>query len=269
MRLYSRDYTNLYDEEKKEWERIKNERMGGFRKLNVRRNAYRNYPKGVRHYMSFFPNNFLDAVDLRNKEEELQNKLGAFNELVTSNSSKETDLLNYINRNEASFIIGSILQRYDFGHHESYVFPEFQLGNSIRIDYLIVGRNSSGYHFIAVELEAPNGRTTLNTGAPGDAMRKGTSQIDTWKDWFINNPYGISETFDKYYSNHLNLQLPREFGIHLPDKWHYVVIVGKKSDFSAATYSYQDRMKSNQRTWVFHYDKLVENAESVIGKITY
>lgn len=269
MKLYSRDYTKLHEDEIKEWERIKNSRMGGFRKLNVKENKYRSYPKAVRHYMSFFPNNFLDAVDLRNKEEELKNKLDGFNELVASNSSKETDLLNYINSNEAPFIIGSILQRYDFGHHESFVFPEFPLGNSIRIDYLIVGRNSRGYHFIAVELEAPNGRTTLKTGDPGDAMRKGTTQIDSWKDWFMNHPHSISETFDKYYNNHLNVQLPREFGIHLPDRWNYIVVVGKKSDFSTATYSYQDRMKSTQRTWVFHYNKLIENAESVIGRFTF
>ena len=47
-------------------------------------------------------------------------------------------------------IIGSIIWglSINIGNHGAYLFPEFQLGNSYKADYLLMGKSSGGYEFI-------------------------------------------------------------------------------------------------------------------------
>ena len=44
-----------------------------------------------------------------------------------------------------------------------------------------MGKNSGGYEFIFIELEAPNKRITIKDGYEGQAMRLGLNQIFDWK----------------------------------------------------------------------------------------
>lgn len=44
---------------------------------------------------------------------------------------------------------------YNFGHHDAYIIPEFMLGNSYKVDYLLIGKSSRGYEFVFIELEKP------------------------------------------------------------------------------------------------------------------
>ncbi|EGQ23769.1 hypothetical protein HMPREF9372_2653 [Sporosarcina newyorkensis 2681] len=267
VKIYSRDFTVLTKEELKEWEILKDKevvhRSGNF---VVRRSKYREYPAAVRHYESLFPNNHLDIVDLQ-KIEQLTKLTEKFHQMIDNPNSNERSILNWIRENRAYFIIASIMKGpYNFGHHDAFIFPEFQLGNTYQVDYLIVGRNSGGYEFIFVELEHPNKNITLADGHLGDAIRKGERQVIDWKYWLEANYATLYETFNKYKDP--KKLLPVEFMKYDSTRIHYAVIAGRRNDFNEKTYQLK-RQKLTEGILLLHYDNLYDSAMALIGESTY
>ena len=180
MNLYKRDYIKVPPslQETAEFNKIKEaEKIKGmeFGRINLRRN----YPEAIRHFESLFPNNHIELFDFQ-KENLMENTTQQFLDLIHNENSNERDILNFINHTPAYYIIAGIFKYFNFGHHDSYVFPEFKIGNYIA-DYLLIGKSSGGYEFIFVELEHPNGRTTLKSGHEGQSCRSGTYQIYDWR----------------------------------------------------------------------------------------
>ena len=95
--------------------------------------------------------------------------------LIHDANTNERNVLRFINHRPAYHIIAGVFKYYNFGHHDAYVFPEFALGKYIA-DYLLIGKSSGGYEFVFVELEHPNGRTTLKSGHEGETFRKQKSK---------------------------------------------------------------------------------------------
>ncbi|WP_257351438.1 hypothetical protein [Pseudalkalibacillus decolorationis] len=88
MKIYSRDYCSLTMKEKDEWNILREREVIhkiGDGDLAIRKSLYREYPVAVRHYLSLFPNNHLDIVDLRNTEY-LSNNVELFYSLINSPS---------------------------------------------------------------------------------------------------------------------------------------------------------------------------------------
>ena len=124
--------------------------------------------------------------------------------------------------------VGSLLKTYfHFGHHSAHLFPEFRLGNSFLVDFLLVGKDSGGWSFVLVELEAPAGNITLKNGDLGSAVRKGLSQVESWDEWREARYGSLAETFDK--SRRSDVCLPREFIALDKSRIHYVVVAGRRS----------------------------------------
>lgn len=269
MRLYDRDYTILTAKEIEEWDKLKKEEYYKLGKLKFRKPKFSEYPKAVRHYQSLFPNNYLDVIELRDVEK-LNSKVNSFIELVKDSTSSERTLLNYINNNKVYPIIGSILKSYDFGHHEAYLFPEFQLGNSYQVDYLLVGKSSGGYEFVFVELEHPNNKIFLKDGSQGEAFRKGLIQVNDWKRWLEINFSSLQETFKKYLNPKID-HLPEEFLIQDHTRYHYVVVAGKRVDFELnKEKKYRTRRQEiENKIKLLHYDNLYDMAKRVIGENNY
>ncbi|MFG0217226.1 DUF4263 domain-containing protein, partial [Brevibacillus porteri] len=168
MKIYDRDFTKLTQQESEEWglleEKAVTHKLGN---QSIMRNVYREYPVAVRHYLSLFPNNHLDIVDLH-KENELTNLVEQFHKELEKPMTNERSILNFIKENKAHFIIASIMKEmYSFGHHDAFIIPEFQLGNKYQVDYLLIGKNSGGYEFIFVELEHPSKNIILKEGDLG------------------------------------------------------------------------------------------------------
>ncbi|WP_025723557.1 hypothetical protein [Paenibacillus polymyxa] len=70
MKIYERDYTYLTDEELKLWDEKKEaEKVGKLGGKWIRKSLFREYPKAARHFMSLFPNNYLDIEELKNESE--------------------------------------------------------------------------------------------------------------------------------------------------------------------------------------------------------
>lgn len=262
MYLYERDYFTLKPTEKAEWELLKQKEIDRKSGFSIRKSSFIDYPKAVRHYLGLFPNNYLDIMELRDTKR-LKGLVKGFSQILNSEETKEHDIINYLKQNEAYFIIGSLLSLFNFGHHDAFVFPEFQLGNSFKVDYLIVGGSSDGYQFILIELEAPSGNITMSGGELGSVFRKGLNQIEDWDIWLDSNYPSLKETFDKYKKPDKNL--PEEFTHLDKSRIHYGVIAGRRKDFTKKTYAIS--RKSNKL--ILHYDKLLDLSKNMIGKNTY
>lgn len=100
-----------------------------------------------------------------------------FETIINNKQTTERDASNFILKNKAYHIIGSLLYKYNWGHHDAFLFPEFAIGNSYKADYLIVGTGSDGHFFAFVELESVYGRITTKSGQLGGAFRKGIAQL--------------------------------------------------------------------------------------------
>lgn len=261
MNLYNRDYCKLTGEEDAEFRAYLDwNRRPGF-------NESFKCSKPLRHFLSLFPNNLLDPKELQ-ETHRLEALVAAFQGLLDRDKVTERDILNFVTDQEAYFIIGSLLKRrFNFGHHEAHLFPEFPLGTSYKADYLIVGANSDGWHCVFVELEAPTGGITLAGGDLGAAFRKGLSQVDRWDTWLEARFGTLSEALDKYRGP--ECALPRELTLLDKTRIHYVIVAGRRSDFSEVTYRIRRKHCVEGVRHLLHYDNLIDSARSVIGEWAY
>ena len=151
MKLYERDYSKLIGEEYADWQSLREQEVVGKPgEFEIRRSLFHKYPKAARHYISLFPNQYLDIVELKD-EPRLNQLLVEFRALLDAAGASERKILNFINRKSAHFIVGAILKNnYRFGHHDAFLFPEFPLGTSYKADYLLIGKNSDGWSFVFV-----------------------------------------------------------------------------------------------------------------------
>ena len=263
--LYERDYAILTNEEIQEKERIDLEGGHVFGHGIGRRNFFHKYPKAIRHNLSLFPNNYMD-VNLLKDEGSLNNQCELFERLINNKECKELDVKRFIQNNRFYHIPASIFNLYNFGHHEAALFKEFQLGNNYRADYLLAGRASGGWEFVYVEFESPYGDVVLNDGNLGQVIRKGLNQIDDWKSFLELNYSTVCSEFEK----NTNKPLPREFVKYDSTRMHYVVVAGRRDDFSSDNIRTQQRRIEQQRhIKIIHYDNLLDEARRLIGASTY
>lgn len=105
-----------------------------------------------------------------------------------NNAKKENDIQKYIKDNKKWFIPASLFMDYDFGHHEAFIVPEQTLGSDYRVDYMLLGRNSIGYHIVFVEFENVNVDFKIKSAnMETESVRKGLAQIKDWKRWIDRN----------------------------------------------------------------------------------
>jgi len=267
MKLYLRDYKELTNDEKSQFNSLKSQEIVS-ESGNLQIKRLISYPKFFRHHTSLFPNNYLDIVDL-DKTGELNDKLISFKALLNIENVKELDILRFINNKEdhAYFIIASLLRKYFNFRDSVHLFPEFQLGNTSRADYLIIGQNSGGYEFVFVELEAPKGRITHKNGDLGAVFDKGVKQVESWRSWLERNFSLLQETFNR--SKLPANALPDEFIKTDQPRIHFVVIAGRRDDFDERTYEIRRREKKDKNFWLLHYDNLIDAATDVITNKSY
>jgi hypothetical protein len=269
MRLHERDFSKaLTPVEEAEWQELQEIRRPKPIPLFVKATSIRGYSKAVRHKSTLFPNNFLDVVELQEKDR-LKSEVSAFEELLNSPGVDERKILNHINGNYRFFIIGSILKAlpFGFGHHDAYLFPEFPLGNTYEVDYLLAGDSSDGFSFVFVEFEAPSGKITLASGDYGEVIRRGLRQVNKWKRWLAANYNCLIETFDKYRGS--DVQLPPEFSRLDTTRLHYVVVAGRRRDFKETTYQARREEVMQGGPLLLHFDHVLDSASYIIGDSTY
>lgn len=267
--LYSRDYNlGLTEEEKEQYKKVTGREFWGRKRSGLGHvNNPAKYPKAARLCNTLFPNNFLDFIELRDSNE-IANKNKQFLESLNS-CKNEREILNHIKEAENYHVIGSLLRGMSLriGHHGAFLFPEFQLSNKYQVDYLLLGKSSGGYEFVLIELENPYGNIILKDGNLGAEFRDGISQIDEWKRWLQINYTSFAETFKKYKNKEFDL--PDEFYTLDLSRFHYVVVAGRRNDFSELTYTIAREKKKTEDITLLHYDNLYDFSNLLIDKVTY
>ena len=268
MNLYDRDYSELIGDDQDYWEKmVEEENAHKKEKFFIEIPKFREHPKAIRHFQSLFPNNYLDPVDLTSEAENFSEIVLAFKDELDSEDFNERSICKFIKDNEAYFIIASLLKEYcNFGHHSAFLFPEFKLGVDWEVDYLLVGENSDGWHFLFIELQEPTGNIVLQNGEFGECFRKGFAQIKEWETWLEANYPSIKQTFDK--SRNPMYDLPDEFYTLDKTRIKFGVIAGRRKDFDQVAYR-RARDYEKQLTIVTHYDKLIDTANNIIGQAVY
>lgn len=268
MKVFDRNYSVLTPDEEFDYARmLEAEKVDKRGNLGNKVNLFRKYPKAARHFLSLFPNNYLDIVDLENESgiKSFLNQLS--NQLDDGTLSDERDIARYIKENGAYYFIGSIFNYYDFGHHEAYIFPEFQLSSTFKVDYLLIGRNSDGYSFIFVEIEHPDKQITLADGELGNAFRKGIKQVKDWKNWLNANFTTFTTTIKGY--KHPEKQMPDEFYSFDPTRCQYVVVAGRRDNLNDTTRRIRREHIEEQKIRLLHYDNIIDSTLEVAEKKNY
>lgn len=272
--LYDRDYRILTDEEKFSWEILEN----ALNKEKAKRDGaistdslfkyFQEIPVAAYYYQQLFPNHYLDIDELKNKKR-LHGIIEEFKNILESKAT-ERDILNFINKNKAYFIVASIFNgyHYNFGHHKAFAFKEFELPPNHVVDYLLVGKNSGGYEFIFVELENSFGQITTTDGEFGVTIRKGLKQVNNWDSWLENNYNSLKQVYDKYLGHHVT-DLPREFYELDKSRFHFVVVAGRRKDFSKKTYQLKRRLLKANNILLLHYDNLIDSADFLLKAGNY
>lgn len=219
------------------------------------------------NHTSLFPNNHLNEAKLSLEKFDYINKLQNFEKLLNDTKITERDILNYIRDNEAYFLIGSVLKNYtSYGHHDRYLFKEFKLPPDYQADFLVVGRNSEGYHFLFFELENPYNSITIKNGSFGSTIRKGIEQISDWRIWLEKNYSTLRNVFNKQLNP--NEKLPTEFLEFDSSRMNYVVVAGRRTDFNDKTYRLR-RENKKLGIHILHYDNLIDESLDLIKTCAY
>jgi len=267
MNLYDRDYRTLTPDEESALQSTQAAQRQQLGKLTLTRGSIRDYPRAARHHLSFFPNNYLDICELQ-EADRLKSRLAEFAALFQPNSTEldERRILTFIRETRSYFIVGSLLKtyRFEFGHHDAYLFPEFALGTSFKVDYLLVGKGSGGWGFVFVEFEAPSANSILKDGSFGEPFRKGIGQIEDWRSWLQANFSSFRESLEKHKSE--GRDLPSDFFKLDMTRLHFIVFAGQRKHFNDKTYRLRRERKDVQ---LLHYDNLIDSAGQLIGESTY
>lgn len=219
----------------------------------------------IKSNISYFPNNYINYFSFKKHNTECKDKFDRFKLLIDRNDCKERDILNFIRDEEALFIISSIQKKYtNWGHHDLYVFREFKIGTSFVADFLIVGKNSYGYHFLFVEMESVIGSIVNQNGDFGVCIKKGFSQVDDWESFLMKNFDHLKTEFEKF-SKKIR-PLPDEFSEFDVSRVSYCVIVGRRNDFNekALTKKHRDHGSESKKI-LLHYDNLIECTEDLFS----
>lgn len=176
---------------------------------------------------------------------------------VLDNAKKENDIQKYIEDNKKWFIPASIFEDYDFGHHEAYIVPEQALGSEYRVDYMLLGKNSIGYHIVLVEFEDVNVDFKLkNSNAESEPVRKGLTQIRDWQCWIDKNK--------EYFFRSCGIT---DIAKNIPS-WGfcYCLVVSRRSRMDDATNLLRSSIMHNYRRLnIISYDRLVDNVKRLVN----
>lgn len=83
------------------------------------------------------------------------------------------------------------------GNWVTYVIPKQKLGGEYETDFLVMGLNSLGPQWVAIEIESPRHSLLTQKGELRNDVQHAISQIQDWREWLTSNV--------SYAQNELNL----------------------------------------------------------------
>lgn len=216
--------------------------------------------KAWEHYTPIFKSG--SAYKNTPSHEEKEKQCIEFEKTLKNTSIRELDVKRFIQDNEYYHIPLSLLDFYNFGHHDAYVFKEFPLGNKYKVDYLLIGKSSDGFQFVFVECESIYGSVTLDNGDFGEVIRKGLNQINDWKPFIESNWQIIYSELLSRKNDDVD-SLPTEFTLYDSSRMNFMVIAGKRNDYKVKTRRQTRDYEKHQNIIITHYDRWQETALKV------
>lgn len=137
-----------------------------------------------------------------------------------------------------------------------WVIPQKRLGAEFVTDFMLAYRDSTGMHWIAVELESPTAAQVLQNGNPAKELRTAEQQIHSWRNWLESN---LDYARRPPSENGLGL-------VHVHSKVPGLIIIGRMSRQPPKGYSIvANRLKSENHIDIHSYDWLVREAKTLRG----
>lgn len=125
----------------------------------------------------------------------------------------------------------------------TWCFDRPRLGSEFIPDFLLCTRNSSGFHWVLVEIESPTKSLMTAKGLPSAKLTEAMGQVRDWRSWIRTNV--------AYAQNELG------FTGLTAEARGYVVMSRRSTINPAQTKRYREL--SDDQTTVMTYDRLVES----------
>jgi hypothetical protein len=139
------------------------------------------------------------------------------------------------------------------GGHGRWVRPKVRLGDRFETDFMVADADSTGFHWLYVELESPKADIFLKSGELAEKARHGIHQIHEWRNYIEQNG---SEA----------RRLREEGGLGLPQigrsDWG-LVLIGRTETIGEDPAERRRQLESDERILVHTYDWLLDQLEAV------
>jgi hypothetical protein len=139
------------------------------------------------------------------------------------------------------------------GGHGRWVRPKVRLSDRYEADFMVADADSSGIHWVYVELESPRERMFLKNGELGEKARHGIHQIHQWRDHIDRNG-GEAR------------RLRSEGGLGLPEvrsKGWGIVLVGRTETIGEDPVQRRRQLEEDERIMLHSYDWLVDRIQAI------
>jgi hypothetical protein len=144
-----------------------------------------------------------------------------------------------------------ILVQHLGGGHGRWSIPEVQLGNQLRVDFMLAEASSVGFEWTAVELESPRRKMFNANGDMNQWLNHAIRQIIDARTWLAQN---LS------YANN-----PRDRGglglVDVDGTVAGLIVIGRRADGVPSTRLRRRQLMYEHRIRIHSYDWLLTNAE--------
>lgn len=202
---------------------------------------------------------------IKNKENEAL-KLKSLSDIINNPTSTERDILKFFSNSRNLNLLSVLFANYRFGHHDQYIFREFPLPNANQIaDFLLIGKNSDGYHEIFVEFEAINSsklsKVFTKDRREGVILRKGREQTQDWENSLTKLYVAHSAKLREYVNP--SKVLPTELQENSPFRRNYLIVAGRRKDFQN-NYETRLQIEAHNNVKIIHYDNIIESIQKTL-----
>jgi len=163
-----------------------------------------------------------------------------------------------------------LVTAFNYGWNHIFLVSEFQLGTTLRADFVLFGGYSGGWSVRFIELEPVNARLYLKNGTPSKELRLAMTQISDWREYVRVNEAHLRNELSRvmvskniYQVRHRTVSRFLEKEMRDPQdsvEWHAHIVIGRRNDLTADEQRRRTRGHSFIDAEIATYDRLVDIA---------
>jgi hypothetical protein len=193
----------------------------------------------------------------------------------------KTALIRALERSDGERTIHAFLKRhpqllvtaFNYGWNHIFLVPEFQLGTTLRADFVLFGGYSGGWSVRFIELEPVGARLYLKNGTPSKELRLAMTQISDWREYIRVNESALRGELSRvmvskniYQIRHRTISRYLENHMRDPEdsvEWHAHIVIGRRENLTADEQRRRTRGHSFIDAEIATYDRLIDIAEKL------